>query len=129
MKKSQFNLLKVANRLSRKYALDANKLKEVIRNDLQQAIVNVSSIPNSGVTPFIQMLRDDGATLAVNVKRDGNKITISPATVNPSSVTSKYTDVPRQIKAYLDKNIEIYPTHYNSDSVDYDDLTVTLNFG
>ncbi len=129
MKNSQFNLLKVAYKLNHKYAFDGNKLKSQIQTWLEESITNASSVSGSGVEPFVQMLKEDHAVLSINVKRDGDKISVSPATVNPSSVADKYAGIPSQIKRYLEKNLDLYPIKWNESSVDYDDVMVTLSFG
>jgi hypothetical protein len=128
MKNSQFNILKVASRLVRKYAgIDGNTIKPTIAQDLQSALINASSLSQStGVMPFISMLKEDGATLNINVKRDGSTVSVSAPSVNPD--TGRYTALPGQIKRYLEKNIEIFPGVLNDESVDYDDVTVTLHF-
>lgn len=128
MKNSQFNILKVAARLIRKYAgIDGNTIKPTIVQDLQSALTNASSLSQStGVMPFVSMLKEDGATLAINVKRDGSTVSVSAPSVSPD--TGRYGELPGQIKRYLEKNIEVFPGTLNDRSVDYDDVTVTLRF-
>lgn len=126
MKNSTFNILKLAAKLRNKYAIDANDMKGEIQQQIQSTIENASTAPNSGIMPFMNMLKEDGASLAINVKRDGNTISVSAPSVQPGNVAGRYADLPNQIKNYLQKNIELFPSKRNEDSVDYDDLVIRL---
>lgn len=128
MKNSHFNLLKVANKLRTKYALDGSTIKDEIQNIIQTALSNASDNPVSGIMPFIKMLEQDQASLAINVTRNGNNVIVSNPALTPSNVSAKYAALPGQIKKYLERYPELYPSQRNGEHVDYNNLTVTLTF-
>lgn len=127
MKNSEFNLFKLAAKFKKYSSIDGNKIKPTIVQDLQSALANAASLSQAtGVMPFVSMLKEDGATLAINVKRDGSTVSVSAPSVNPD--TGRYAGLSQQVKRYLEKNIEVFPTVLNDESIDYDDVTVTLRF-
>lgn len=138
MKKSQFNLLKLANRFSNKYALDGSAIKEEVQKSIQTAVGNASTQPTSGIMPFVEMLQKDSATMYFHVTRDGENITVSVPNVestlpnvDPAKVaemTAKYAGLPNQVKKYLERYLELYPTKRNGEPVSYSNLTVTLQY-
>jgi hypothetical protein len=130
MKKATLQLVKQANKLLKKYAdIDANEMKQEIADYIKQQVANAStSTETSGVMPFVSMLQEDRATLAINVVRDGNKIKVSYPAVAPSHLTDKYSPLSNQIRNYLQRNLELFGTVKNGEDIDYDDFTFTLNY-
>jgi len=122
-------LLKLADKFIHKYALDASTIKDEVKNAVQTAIGNASTHSTLGIMPFVKMLDQDQATLAINVTRNGNNVTVSNPTVDPPDLTLKYIALPSQIKTYLERYIEVYPMKRNGELIDYDNFTVTLEYG
>lgn len=122
------NLLRFAESLTLKYAsLDAASISEEVRRALIGALSNAST-RTLGLMPFVKMLAADGASLAINVSRNGEEISVSPASVTPGSFAPKYAALPGQIQNYLSKRLEIFPSVRNGAPVQYRNLTVTLQF-
>jgi len=130
MKNSEQILFKEAAKAWLKYAdIDAASMKEEISDYIQKMVANASTSPeDSGIMPFLNMLKEDQATLAVNVHRDGNKVTVSAPTVNPSHVAGRYANLSGQIAKYLNKNLELFTVMKNGEDVDYDNFNFTLNY-
>jgi hypothetical protein len=122
------HLISVARKLQYKYAIDAADMKDEVQRSIQTAIGNASSVRSSGIMPFVKMLTDSQATLAINVTRSGKRIMVSPASVNPPTQASAYQALPSQIQAYLERYLEVFPTVRNSNPVEYDNLTLTLEY-
>jgi Tfp pilus assembly protein PilP len=128
MKKAYQNLFKTATYLRNKYAIDASAYRDEIKRDLEINVGNASTSPHYGIIPFRKMLAEDQATMNINVTRDGNTITVSVPNVNPPDLEPKYAPLPEQIKAFLEKYIEIYPYKRNGEYIDYNNFTVTLQY-
>lgn len=109
--------------------MDAATLKDEVKKTLEINLANASSNPQAyNIMPFKKMLQQDQASMTINVTRDGNTVTVSEPNINPPSVASKYANLPGQIKAFLEKYLEVFPTKRNGDNVDYNNLTVTLEY-
>lgn len=108
-----------------KNAIDVNEVKRAV----QMAIQNASVVKSSGIMPFVNMLQADGATLSINIIRNGNDIEVSNPVVTPGSDAMKYSALPLQIKSYLEKYPELFPTKRNGEAVSYDNMSITLEFG
>src|ERR1700687_4285654 len=107
-------LLNLASKLGIKYAsIDASTIKNEVQNDIRTAIGNASTVPSSGIMPFQRMLDQDQASLAINVTRHGNNILVSEPSIVPITVAEKYSALPNQIKRYLEKYWEIFPSTHN----------------
>jgi hypothetical protein len=102
MKKSQEILLKLANKLQRKYA--AQSLQEIIQNAASYGEKSANGIMN-----FPAMLKQDQAELGINVNISGEKVDVSSPTVDPVQVAGKYAALPDQIKKYLERHIRDFP--------------------
>lgn len=125
MKINSNSMLKLAEKFHIKYGVG----QEDIAQTLQTAISNASTLSQkTGIMPFIKMLREDGATLSLNVTRDKDEVTVSPATVNPGSVAPKYSALSMQVQNYLQNNLEVFPTYREGELAPYSNVTVTLTF-
>lgn len=104
MKKSQAILLKLANKFGHKYASAA-------RDHIQQAVANAASWGQKthGIMDFPNQLKRDQATLSITVSKNGNTVTVSEPIVNPPTVAGNYAGLPNQIKAYLEKYLDLFP--------------------
>lgn len=108
MKKSQFDLLRIASKFKNKYAEGQN---------LQQIIENAASYGEqsaNGIMNFPAQLKQDQAGLTINVTIDsgalgGRNVQVSSPVVEPSQFASRYAKLPEQIKKYLDRNLEYFP--------------------
>lgn len=128
MKKAYNHLFITAAALGNKYAsYDAADMKDYVKNTLQMAVANASTA-KLGIMPFISMLKEDDAALNINVTRNGDQITVSPPAVDKPELAAKYATLPQQIKAYLERNLEVFPTRKNDQSIEYHNLTVTLEY-
>lgn len=122
-------MMRLAARLEIKYAaIEAQTLINEIQKIITTSVSNASSYQSSGIMPFLTMLQKDGASLSLNVMRNGDDITVSSATVNPGEFASKYSALPLQIQGYLEKHLGVFPTTRNSESINYHNLTLTLTF-
>jgi hypothetical protein len=129
MKSSHKVLMSVAAKMAHKYAsVDASTMQEEVKKALWQSVANASSHKETGIMPFIRMLQQDQAAMNINVTRSGNSVTVSPPSLDKPEVASKYANLPGQIQAWLERNLEIFPTKRNGESVDYSNLTVTLEY-
>lgn len=99
MKKSQLQLLKLATKFQTKYA-QTQTLKQIIENAASYGQQSANGIMN-----FIQMLKQDQASLAINVTISGNNATVSSPTVTPGDKAPNYSRLPEQIEKYLNRNL------------------------
>ena len=115
-----------------KYAnIDANTIKNDITRAIWTALANASS-RQQGIMPFVKMLQQDDTAMNINVTRDGHTVIVSNPSFDKVEIAPRYAALPGQIKAYLENNLELFPTQRNGGSVDYNNITVTLeypNFG
>lgn len=126
MKKSQFNLLKLASKFKKYADIDANEIKQSIQDYITQQVANAASNTNyTGVMDFNSKLME-GETLSLNVTRDGDDVAVSSVSCNPSEIAGRFNGLQNQIKQYLQKNIELYTSKHNGEDVDYDNFTITL---
>jgi hypothetical protein len=129
MKKSELRLFKLASQFRKKYAsIDANTLKDEIQQHIQDSVAHASGVKSLGIMPFMQMLATDQAALAINVTRDGSTISVSPPGVDPPELTGKYAPLSEQVKAYLEKYIELFPSQKNGETISYSNLTLSLKY-
>lgn len=112
-----------------KYALNANTIPQEVKRALQSAIGNASTVKSNGILPFVSMLAKDHATLSINITRTKDDVAVSAATVNPGEFAPKYAALPQQIEAYLKRNLGVFPTVKDGESIDYNNTTVSLQFG
>jgi hypothetical protein len=129
MLRSQQKLLSLAVQFGIKYAgLDASLISGEVKEAVQSAITNASFNQGSGIMPFVKMLEEDQAVMAIVVSRHGDKIEVSPPGIDPNTVAGKYVGLPEQIKNYLTRNLEVFPTQKNGVPVEYKGLTVRLEY-
>lgn len=129
MKKSEQHLFKLGSQFRKKYAsIDANTLKDEIQQHIQDSIAHASGVKSLGIMPFMQMLTTDQGALAITVNRDGNTISVSPPGVDPIEAAPKYAPLSDQIKAYLTKYIELFPSQKNGETINYSNLTLSLKY-
>lgn len=129
MKKSELSLFKLASQFRKKYgSVDASAIKEEIEKHIQESVAHASGVKSLGIMPFMQMLAADQAALAINVTRDGNTISVSPPGVDPPELTSKYAPLSDQVKAYLTKYNELFPSQKNGETISYNNLTLLLKY-
>jgi hypothetical protein len=122
------HLIRIARLMSAKYAgLDASTIKERVKEVLQTAIGNASTA-RIGILPFLQMLKADQAQLAINITRNSDSVSVSLPSLDKPELTAKYAPLSEQIKTWLEKNLEVFPTKMNGENVEYHNLTITLNY-
>lgn len=128
MKNTQ-HLIKLAERLSSKYAsLDAEDIRPEIESAIKTALINASTQNNGTLMPFAQMATQDKVTISFWISRTGKTITAYDLSIDPpnSQLIAKYQPLLGQIKAYLERNWELYPTKRYSDDVNYHNFTIHL---
>jgi hypothetical protein len=117
-------------RLQMKYAgLDASTILPEVQSILKTNIANASTRPETGLIPFMKMLKADNASLSISIARNGDEVICSNVIVSPSSVSAKYSKLPEQIEKYLSGHLELFPTMRGNESVNYSNLTIPLEFG
>jgi hypothetical protein len=127
--KNYFRLIKLATKFGNKYAsIDASTIKNDVTKSIRLAVANASNQKISGIMPFLQMLDQDQVDMNINVTRNGDKVTVSKPSFSTASVAPRYEDLPAQIQNYLEKNLELFPTQRNGDLIEYNNLTVMLNY-
>lgn len=109
MKKSCIQVFKIAAKILNKYADGP-----AVQAHIQQSIANAASRPALGIMPFPQMLETDKASLKAIITKSGGNITVSGLDVQPKVFEPKYAALPAQIKSYLEKYIDLFPTGTNS---------------
>jgi hypothetical protein len=142
MKKS-LHLIKLAAKLSNKYAdVAAEDIRAQVDSSIWTAVRNASTTQSSGIIPFITMCKKDGVDVSFDVTRDDTwsgspNITVSNLKVVPSNsapgvaapnLTSKYQPLVDQVKAYLERYPELYPTKRSGLDVDYKNYTTHLDY-
>lgn len=127
--KSTKHLIKIAELLSIKYAdIQAESMRDKITKDIYTAIANASNVKVSGIMPFMKMLEQDQASLTINITRSGSDIEVSIPRVSNYAVAQKYYPLADQIKTYLERYLELYPSRRNGESIRYSNFTITLEF-
>lgn len=134
--KNTKHLIKFAEALTYKYAnLNAEDYRPEIEENIRTALANVSSQNKPQVMlPFMSMLKKDNATLTFDVTRDDNwgrkTITVSNFSVIPgdNNAFDRYYPLVKQIKDYLEKNWELYPTQRNGTALDYNHFTIRCQY-
>ncbi len=126
--KKTLNMIRLGSFMAAKYSsVDANTIKDRVQNTLHTALANASTA-KLGVMPFVQMLKADEAAMNINVSRSGDTVTVSPPALDKPELAAKYAPLSNQIKTYLEKYLEIYPTVLNGERVEYSNFTVTLQY-
>jgi hypothetical protein len=132
MKKSS-SLFRLAERFSYKYAgISAEDARTQVEDAIWTALHNASTVKVSGIMPFTQMLKQDGANLSFDVSRTDHfsgppTITVSNV-VADKGLSNKYQALVDQVKAYLEKYPELYPTQRSGVDVNYNNFTIHLQF-
>lgn len=111
MKKSQFNLLRIASKFKNKYA-EGQNLQQIIENAASYG----ESSPN-GIMDFLSQLRQQKAQLSFKVEiksgmLGGSSVTVSDlkgVDSNGVDIAPQYAKLPDQIKNYLEKHISGFP--------------------
>lgn len=96
-----------------KTAQSAENQRSSIVEHIKQAVVNASSWGQKthGIMPFMQMLQQDGATLSLNLVKQGKSISVTGLTVSNPALIAKYQPLGNQVKNYLEKNWELFPNN------------------
>ena len=151
MKKSQHQLLVLADKMGNKYAdvsldrleskyadlttwlngnppIDSSFVRDQAQANIQTAIENASSNPANGIMNFPKMLQDGKETLAINVVRSGDKVLCSVPTIDPPTEANKYFPLRQQIQTYLQNNLELFPELKDNRPVEYKNFTITLEY-
>lgn len=135
MKKSYYQLMVTAAKMANKYAsVDANTILPEVKQSAETAIINASNVPSSGIMPFMKMIEQDQVSLSMTFTRTRNNITISGVSAWSGDVpadpqiSAKYTNLPTQIKSYLERYPDVLPNIKNGEPVSYDGVTVSLEF-
>lgn len=131
MKKSQRNLLVLAHKFQKYANVNAEDIRADIEPYIWTNLRNAAGQRQYGIIPFVQMATDDGINLSFDVTRDDRTITVSNLEIQPAdkaNLLSKYQPLAAQIKAFLEKYYEIYPTKKNGVDVDYNHFTIHLDY-
>ena len=105
MKKSQELLLKLASKFQTKYA---SSTEDDIKRDIANAAAWGPEV--HGIMNFPEQLVKDQATMTITVSKRGRTITVGTPQLNPASVYFTYAELPGQIKNYLEKYPELFPS-------------------
>jgi hypothetical protein len=134
MKKTQY-LIRLGEALSNKYAsVDANSIKEEIKNDIFNDIKNAaaSGPQGQGIMNFLPMIQQDGTTLRFDVFRNdtlgAKKIRVYNFTVSKPEFAPKYQDLPNQIQDYLSKYPDLFQYKHNGEDVVYNNFVLNLTY-
>ena len=133
MEKSR-HLIKLAQKLSNKYAgINAESFRTQIENSIWTALRNASTVQSSGIMPFTRMAKQDGVTVSFDVTRDDSSmgaptITVSEIQVNPAGHLAAYQPLAEQVKNYLERYPELYPTVVSGVKISYSNFTVSLSY-
>jgi hypothetical protein len=106
--KNTDHLLSLAHKLSNKYA-EPQTLKEIIDAAASHGENSVNGIMN-----FPAQLKQDDAELNISITissgvMGGKTVTVGDPRVYPSNLAPNYANLPKQIKKYLDRNIQYFP--------------------
>ena len=133
MEKSR-RLIKLAQKLSNKYAsINAESFRSQIETAVWTALRNASTVQSSGIMPFVRMAKQDGVTVSFDVTRNdsgmgGTTITVSEIQVAPAGHLAAYQALAQQVKTYLEKNPELYPTVAGDTKLSYNNFTISLSY-
>jgi hypothetical protein len=128
MKSSVKQLIRLGALMSAKYAnIDANTIKDRVKDTITNAVANASS-GQMGIMPFVKMLKDDQANMNINVTRNGDTVTVTAPSLSRPELASKYNPLSEQIRRYLTKYMDVFPTVLNGNRISYDNLTITLSY-
>ena len=139
MKKTA-ELISVARKLELKYlqkaAAEAKNMIYPLTQALQTAVSNASTQNSSGIWPITKMVGEDGVNVSFDITRTdgtfGKTITVDNLQIAPSNraseVMNRYQPILGQVKAYLDKNPEVFPGSYAGGDVQYDGSKFTLKW-
>lgn len=131
MKKSQSHLLSLAAKFKKYANVNAEDMRSDIETGIWINLRNAAGQRQYGIIPFVQMSTDDGINLSFDISRDDRTITVSNLEIQPvdkTNLLSKYQPLVTQIKAFLEKNYEVYPTKKNGQDIDYNHFTIHLNY-
>lgn len=131
MKKSQSHLLSLAAKFKKYANVNAEDMRSDIEAGIWINLRNAAGQRQYGIIPFVQMSTDDGINLSFDISRDDRTITVSNLEIQPvdkANLLSKYQPLVTQIKAFLEKNYEVYPTKKNGQDIDYNHFTIHLNY-
>lgn len=130
MKKFQRHLLALAHKFNKYASINAEDMRAEIQSHIWQNLSNAAGQKQYGIIPFVQMANDDKITLSFDVTNDDKTITVSTPDIQPADksamLAAKYQPLVPQIKAFLEKYWEIYPTKKNGEDVDYNHFTIHL---
>ena len=105
--KNTSRLLRLAHLLENKYA-QAQNLQQIIDAAASHGQDSVNGIMN-----FPAQLKQDNAELNISITIGsgimGKTVTVGEPRVYPSSLAPHYAELPKQIKKYLDRNIQYFP--------------------
>lgn len=133
MEKSR-HLIKLAKKLSNKYAgLNAESFRPQIENAIWTALRNASTVQSSGIMPFIRMAKKDGVTISFDVTRNDTwsgapNIIVSEIQATPVGHLAAYQALAGQVKDYLEKYPELYPTLVSGVKLNYDNFMIHLMY-
>lgn len=113
-----------------KKAVDAESMRSQIEETIKQAIANAASWGQKvhGIMPFMQMIQQDGVTLTLQITKSGKDIPSVTVNVSNPALASKYQALSQQVKNYLEKNWELFPSRSNGDSVDYGTFVFQVSY-
>jgi hypothetical protein len=126
MEKSR-RLIKLAQKLSNKYAgINADNLRPQVETSIWTALRNASTSASHELMPFFSMVKQDGVTLSFDVTRDDNAVTVDSLQLQPAGHLEKYQSLPEQVKDYLEKYLELFPSKVSGVNIDYHNFRMHL---
>lgn len=135
---SIYHLIRVANKLANKYAMDGSEILPEIQQALQTAVANASTQSNSGIMPFLKILNESAGpqnvypySIDININRKGDSVYVDTylRKASPLLNTHIFDPLSDQIKNYLEKNLGLFPMMKDNQAVTYDDVKVMLHYG
>ena len=128
MKNVQQHLIRLGALMGAKYAsIDANIIKNDVKDAIWTAIANASA-GHQGIIPFIKMLQADDASMNINITRNDNTVTVSAPSLDKPELANKYVALPNEIKTYLERYLDLFPSQRNGQPVDYNNFTIMLTY-
>jgi hypothetical protein len=135
MKKSS-SLFRLAERFHYKYAgISAEDARTQVEDAIWTALHNASGNKSVGIMPFVQMAKQDGIVISFDVTRTDHfsgppTITVSNLKIGEGGWhhNDKYQPLTDQIKNYLEKYPELFPTQRSGMDVNYNNFTIHLQF-
>jgi hypothetical protein len=117
---------------------DANSIRSVIENDLCKTIYNAIH-SSSQISDFLDPLKEAAENgkltrLLIRIHREGSNITVPEIklegvdSVATLQANNNFNSVKNNIQVYLNKNIEVFPSIYSSDTISYENCDFWIEY-